>query len=246
MKKLGILVCVLLFLLSFGSCTQEESETGGKAPDPELALDIAAYASYLGLSKADALDALGIKEEDLVAVSESGNTGKYLWEGKTVQFGDLEFPVYLRFSGAIGDSGEEGDMYLNSFSLKLPIDADTMDYTTMWECFTAMQDTLMRQCGRPRTYLDTDFTTDIHWDGQVNPQTEFGYMDYWLVSEDAFFPGMQEECGGAVSTAKLELVNNLREGRENARYISLWIGLRGWDQVSGPRISGEDPSYIFL
>ncbi|MBQ3879957.1 MAG: hypothetical protein II727_06600 [Oscillospiraceae bacterium] len=229
----------MLFLFSLASCTQGKGGSSGeriKVDAYEPSFDLVGYAALIGTEKAQALETIGISENDL----EAQENGRDLcWKNKAVSFGDQDFSVYLRFSQGL-DGGET--LYLSQIMLDLPIQAQSGE--TLYLAFADLQDTVMRICGRPRTYglAPDELTTGIFGPAQLDPLQSYSFTDRFLLSEDCTYPG-DEAHDGSVLTAQLDVMNE--PDFEQFRYIRLTVGVRLADTLSGPQVDGKR-FYLYL
>lgn len=228
-----------LFLFTLASCTQGKGGSSGEritVDAYEPSFDLVGYAALIGTEKAQALETIGISENDLEA-QENGRD--YCWKNKAVSFGDQDFSVYLRFSQGL-DGGER--LYLSQIMLDLPIQAQSGE--TLYLAFADLQDTVMRICGRPRTYglAPDELTTGIFGPAQLDPLQSYSFTDRFLLSEDCTYPG-DEAHDGSVLTAQLDVMND--PDFEQFRYIRLTVGVRLADTLSGPQVDGKR-FYLYL
>ncbi len=242
--RMGIFSVCILLLVSLTACAgpaQHAQDQGGQDAD---ALHLAEYAAYIGLPRAQALDALGLQEEDLEKLDESPNAGLYRVRDHDVLAGGSAFEMLVRFEGDLAEPAE-GE-YLYSVSYRLPIDGQTEE--ELFYAVAALQDMVMKVCGRPRTYwMDGGLSTEIIVPGMLNPEQEFGYIDRWLVSEEGSYPG-DADAGGSVIMAALDIRNEQLDIRSPQwQHIQLQLTFRTEDSLQGPKVNGEPMyDYIFL
>lgn len=226
-------LCALLSLLLLSSCAKSDQAQQPEASDP---LHLVEYAAYIGLPRAQALEALGLADEDLELLDELNNADLYRVKGRGVTLGGSEFDMILRFEGSLTEP-ESGE-YLYYVNYRLQIDGQTEE--ELFYAVAALQDAVMKACGRPHTYwLEGGLSTEIILPGMLNPEQEFAYIDRWLVAEEGSYPGDESE-GGSVIMAALDIRNNeLETSSPLWRHIQLQLTFRTVDSLMGPKVDGE-------
>ena len=225
------IVAILLLFVFLVSCSKNTTKEEAKSSDILIQL-----SSLIGHLKEETMEELGISENQLIFQT---NNRDYLWQNKELSFGGLTYQVSLRFSPSLGE--DDGNTYLSNICISLPIGEEDMN--SLYLSFCDLQDNVMRSFGRPRTYgLEEDRTTSIYGPALMDTNLKYGYIDRFLCSENAEYPG-DEEYGGSMTVAELQVSNDPEN--EKLSCIQLVIRYRTADTISGPVIDGER-FYLYL
>lgn len=223
-KKPVIISFILAFCFLLSGCGGKNAAQDSTAPADVLKLT--QYASLIGMTKAEALEAFGVKEDELA----EGPSRSTFWlpDRFSREVNGMQYRIYVGFSG---------DEYLAKIAWHASTDG--LDDEQIFMGLVGMQDELMRVFGRPHTYnFDEGLTTDVFLPDMLDLENEYNYFDRWVAKEALDFPGIDR----AIVMAELAVRNSFDMPQETWNGITLVMGVMDTSMLRAPLDSG----YIFL